>query len=136
MEQWRALQRGWCFGSEGFRDRRMDLACGIVGGRKRASYKGAGLRAHDERQAASLLAAGLDRLGLAPAEVGALKQSDPRKQGLAWLVKTRTVVGDEWIGTRLRMGDRSNVSRAVAAFRAPVGMERKRIRELLHLCTD
>jgi len=79
---------------------------------------------------------GLGRLGLEEAEAVELRQSDPRKQGLAWMVKSRTDVGDEWICRRLRMGDRSNVSRAVAAYRAPMDRERSRISTLLHVCTD
>jgi REP element-mobilizing transposase RayT len=133
---WPALQRGWYVGSEGFRDRLMDLAAGVVLGRKRESYERAALQTHDDRAAARLLAVGLERLELTEAEAARLQQSDPRKQGLAWLVKSRTVVGDQWVCDRLQMGDRSNVSRAVAAYRAPRDRERGRISLLLHVCTD
>jgi hypothetical protein len=83
-----------------------------------------------------LLAVGLGRLGLTERELAGLRQSDPRKQGLAWLLKSRTVVGDEWVCRRLQMGDRSNVSRAVAAYRGRNDRDRARIHRFLHVCTD
>ena len=135
-EEWRKLQRGWYLGSENFRDRLMDRVDGIVAGRKRNSYHGESLRAHDEREAAKLLAAGLDRLGLTAKMVVSLKKTDPRKQALAWLIKTRTVVRDEWLIARLEMGHRSNISRAVSAFRTSAGRERNRLLRVLHTCTD
>ncbi|CAN5461794.1 transposase [soil metagenome] len=135
-ESWRALQRGWYLGSESFRDRLMDKADGLVTGRKRASFHGESLRAHDEREAAQLLAVGLARLGLTEKEAASLKQADPRKQALAWLIKSRTVIKDEWLVDRLRMGHRSNISRAISAFRKREGREHKRLQKLLHICTD
>lgn len=135
-EEWGALQRGWYLGSVSFRDRLMDRADRRVAGRKRASYRGAGLRAHDEREAARLLAAGLAQLGLTEEAASCLKQTDPRKQALVWLIKSRTVMRDEWLGSRLRMGHRSNISRAVSAFRDSESRVHKRLRKLLHICTD
>jgi REP element-mobilizing transposase RayT len=134
--EWRQLQRGWYLGSESFRDRLMDRAAGVVTGRQRASYRAEGLRQHDEREAQRLLAAALTQLGLSLPAVAALKKTDARKQALAWLIKSRTVVGDAWIAARLEMGHRSNVSRAVSAFRAPSDRERRRLQKSLHICTD
>jgi hypothetical protein len=136
VARWRALQRGWYVGSESFRDRLMDLASEAIHGRKRRSYEKPALRSHDDHEATRLLVAGLARLGLSKAEMGSLRQSDPRKQGLAWLLKSRTVVDDEWICRHLQMGDRSNVSRAVAAYRLLKDRDRARIHSLLHVCTD
>ncbi len=134
--QWRMLRRGWYVGSESFRDRLMDKAAGQIAGRKRASYRGEGLRTHDERQARRLLAAGLVRLGLTQRAAAALKQTDPRKQALAWLIKTQTVMRDEWLGQHLSMGHRSNISRAVSVFRSAKTREHEQLRKLLHICTD
>ena len=114
----------------------MDWAASAVAGRRRASYSGAGLRAHDEGEAGRLLARGLEGLGLTLAQAAALKKTDARKQALAWLVKSRTVVGDEWIVARLEMGHRSNVSRAVSAYREPQAAERRKLLKILHTCTD
>lgn len=135
-EEWRDLRRGWYLGSDSFRDRLMDRAGDAIAGRKRASYRAEGLRGHDEKQAARLLTEGLEQLGLTPAAVRSLKQNDVRKQALAWLVKTQTIVEDEWLVRRLQMGHRSNISRAVSALRQSNTREHKRLRKLLHKCTD
>jgi REP element-mobilizing transposase RayT len=136
-EQWRKLRRGWYLGGETFRDRLMDWAAGVTAGRKRSSYQPReSLRAHDEREAARLLAEGLRQLELTLDETVRLRKTDPRKQALVWLVKSRTVVDDEWIGRHLAMGHRSNVSRAVSAFRAPEGSQHRKLQKLLHICTD
>ena len=90
----------------------MDWAAGAMAGRRRASSTGEGRRAHDEGEAGRLLGRGLEGLGLTLSQVAALKKTDARKQALAWLVKSRTMVGDEWIVARLAMGHRSKGSRA------------------------
>lgn len=114
----------------------MDWASGAVRNQKRSSYSGDGLRGHDEAEAANLLQRSLTKLRLTPEQAVALRKADARKQALAWLVKSRTVVGDEWIVAQLAVGHRSNVSRAVAAFRAPRDAQRKKLRKNLHICTE
>jgi hypothetical protein len=134
-EQWRNLRCGWCLGSDGFREKLMDLADGVVNGRKRKSYKREGLLAHDQKEAARLLAWGLAHFGMSAEELIAARKSDAVKQALAWLIKSRTMAGDEWVSEQLGMGDRSNVSRAVAAFRSPTDPLRKRLKRRMHICT-
>jgi hypothetical protein len=136
QEEWKPLRRGWYLGSEEFREKLQDLISVVVKNRKRKSYQGEALRKHDEGEANDLLDRGLKRLGLDRETVMGMKKSDERKQALAWLVKSNTVVGDEWVGRMLCMGDRSNISRAVSRFRK--GKE-KRVAALikkLHKCTD
>ncbi len=100
------------------------------------NYFGEGLRAHDKGEAERLLARGLKGLGLTLAQAAALKKTDARKQALAWLVKSRTMVGDEGIVARLAMGHRSKGSRAVSAYREPPAAERRKLLRILHTCTD
>jgi hypothetical protein len=135
-EEWRNLRRGWCFGSESFRDRLMDRITGVVSGRKRASYRHEGMRRHDESEAGALLLRCLERLKLSAEALACLKQSDPRKQAVAWLIKTRTIAGDEWIMEHMSMGHRSNVGRAVRAFQSPSDSQRRRLRKHLLICAD
>ena len=78
----------------------------------------------------------VEQLGMKAEEVVQAKKNDARKQALAWLIKSRTVAGDQWIVEKLEMGDRSNISRAVAAYRSPTDRERKRLKDMLHICTD
>jgi hypothetical protein len=86
------LRRGWVLGSEEFRDRMSDLASDIISARKRESYSGEEVRRYDETAARQLLARGLDRLGMDLAAIKLLRCSDPRKQALAWLIRTKSIV--------------------------------------------
>jgi hypothetical protein len=69
-------------------------------------------------------------------EARRLRKNDPRKQGLSWLVKTRTGIPDAWICEALDMGDRSNISRAVSAYRQEKTKELRKWKYVLHACTD
>ncbi|MBU1692765.1 MAG: transposase [Verrucomicrobia bacterium] len=133
---WNDLRRGWCVGGAEFRDWLLDRVGERLKGRRRESYRGENLFRHDDRTAESLLLAGLKALGLALGAVQAMKKSAPEKQALLWLVKTKTVVGDEWVVARLNGGHRSNVSRAVRAFSPPADRKRKVLARKLHICTD
>ncbi len=105
-----------------------------MAGRKRHSYAGAALRRHDESEAERRLAQGLAQLGLSLEEAAALRHSDARKQGLARWIKRGTVIADEWLTSRLRMGHRVNISRAVGAYERPRSRAHRRLRDLLHVC--
>ncbi len=62
---------------------------------------------------------GLEGLGLTRAQAVALKKADPRKQALALLMKSHTVVADGWNVARLEMRHRSNKRREITAFFDP-----------------
>ena len=132
----KVLRSGWVLGSEAFRDRMKDLAADIVKGKRRESYTGEEISRHDELAARKLLDRGLDALRIALSDLRLLRQNDPRKQALAWLIRTKTIVADDWITQHLDMGHRSNVSRAVSALRSPTQPPRRRLRRTLHACTD
>jgi len=84
-----------------------------------------------------LLKAGIRALGLAGIkEVKRLRKNDKRKQALVWLVKSRTVVGHEWILDRLEMGHRSNVTRALAGFRNGGERETRCLKAKMSKCAD
>lgn len=85
----KALRRGWCFGSEEFRQRMLERVAGA--GRKPA---GPILAAHNEGEALRLIAAGLKAVGLAGADLKTLPKGDPRKIAVAAVVKRRTIVGN------------------------------------------
>lgn len=135
-EDWKELRRGWFLGGEDFRDKLEQLAAHVVKGRRRQSYTGEMLGRHDVTVATDLLECGLEALQLTLHEAQNLRQNDPRKQALIWLVKSRTVVGDQWIQRILVAGDRSNVSRAVSAYRAEINADVRRWKKHLHKCTD
>lgn len=101
----KALKRGWCFGSEEFRQRVLELA----GGASRKP-KGVVLAAHNEEEARRLVVAGLAAVGLAEADLGSVAKGDPRKIAVAAVVKARTIVGNAWIAQALQMGAATRVS--------------------------
>jgi putative transposase len=130
------LRSGWALGSEVFRERMSELAAAIVKGRRRESYTGEAIRRHDESRAAELLHRGLNLLEIKLPALRMLRQNDRRKQGIAWLIRTTTLASDDWITQHLDMGHRSNVSRAVTAFRSEHDPQIRRIKRRLHVCTD
>ena len=135
-EEWQAIRRGWYFGSGEFRETLEELAGKAVEGLRRESFTGEALRKRDAAEALRVLNAGLKSLGMGRDEMRSLRKNDPRKQGLSWLVKTRTGIPDAWICEALDMGDRSNISRAVSAYRQEKTKEIRTWKHVLHVCTD
>ena len=103
-----AIRRGWVLGSQAFRERMEELDSARVKTRKRESYAADGLRRHDRRHAELLLKAALKQLGVGIEQMRAMRKNNLRKTATAWLLKSRTSVGNRWICETLRMGHRSN----------------------------
>ncbi|MBN2161667.1 MAG: transposase [Pontiellaceae bacterium] len=109
--QWGKIRRGWCFGSEQFRDDLLERLDGVIGSQgRRESFSGEEVRAHDEAEAVRLLEAGLRILGLKPSGLADMRKNAPEKQVLAWLLRSRTVVANQWITEHLHCGHSCNVS--------------------------
>mgnify|MGYP000358370454 CR=1 FL=1 len=130
------LRRGWYLGGEKFKEGLEKMAVKVVKGRRRDWYGGEGLRNHDEQEANRLVFSGLEKMGLKLSEIRKLKQNDIRKQGLAWLIKTRTVVKDSWIQEKLEMGHRINISRAVKTYRNGEKEPVRKLKRILFKCAD
>ncbi|VGO20675.1 transposase [Pontiella sulfatireligans] len=135
-EEWKELRRGWYLGGDLFRDELMERADLSVQGRKRESYRNEGMRRHDESEALRLLSQAITELQTSLSDLKGMKQSDPVKQAVAWWVKSRSVIGDEWLCNRLNMGARSNIHRAVARYRKESDAGVRAIKEKLTLCSD
>jgi putative transposase len=133
--EWRMLRRGWYCGGDGFRDWLMERADAAVAGKKRSSFEAAGMRGHDEKEAGRLLDRALQLFEISMEDLRALRQSDVRKQAVAWWIKSRTVVGDAWICRELQMGNRVNVSRAVKRYRILRDAESRKCGKMF-ICTD
>ena len=69
-------------------------------------------------------------------EVKGLAKNDERKQALAWLLKSHTVVGHEWVIESLNMGHRSNVTRAVSRFQKAEGSQIRKLKRKMIKCAD
>ena len=133
-EDLKELRRGWFIGGEAFRERLQTEVDKVVDGKKRQSYSGEELRGRDEREAGRLLEKGLEVLRIE--EVKGLAKNDERKQALAWLLKSHTVVGHEWVIESLNMGHRSNVTRAVSRFQKAEGSQIRKLKRKMIKCAD
>jgi REP element-mobilizing transposase RayT len=106
-----ALSRGWCLGSESFRERVLRL-WEAKNAERKAPEMDASLRLdHGKEQASQLLREGLSWWGLQEDELAGLKKSDPRKVALATLIRRKTTVPNQWIADALHLGHVSRVSR-------------------------
>ena len=104
-EAWEKIRRGWVFGSDRFRDEMLDRLNGIIGVRgKRESFDGIGTRMHDEREATKVLEAGMRTLSIDEPALKQMKKGCMEKCCLAWIVRKKTCVSNEWIKQRLHMG--------------------------------
>jgi putative transposase len=136
--EWRQIRGGWYLGGAQFRDCLEELADRAVRGKRRASFDHSGLQGHDERVALEWLRRALSALGMKESELAALRPSDPRKQAVVWLLRSRTVVSGAWLDNRLTVGHASNISRAVLAYRGmPADRVRRRLKKIiLQVCKD
>jgi REP element-mobilizing transposase RayT len=111
-EDLQAMRKGWCFGSETFRNRMLTLfEAGDDSGERSADVDGGFARDHGVGTAAQLVLESLKIIGLKRSELDNLLKNDPRKIAVAILVKSRTVVSNRWLADELRMGSPSRVSR-------------------------
>ena len=111
--EWKAIRRGWYLGGASFREEMVEQIEEKIGGKKRDSYSGEGVKGHDEKAARALLAKGMGALKTDIEEVKSWKTTDVRKQALTWLIRSSTLASGEWISVQLGMGHRSNISRAM-----------------------
>jgi hypothetical protein len=103
------VRRGWCLGREGFRERLIEMVDKVIQGKRKETYRGDEIQAHDEAEAGRLLGVGLKTLGLKEQELDRMAKGAQEKQVLAWWLRNKTVVSREWISQKLEMGDVSRV---------------------------
>ena len=110
------LRRGWCFGTEEFKERMSGLLSDQINSgknyRRENGYDGRQLGGHDEIAAAAWIEAGLDCLDLTRDDLRLMRKMDPRKAMITRLIRRHTSMGLEWIAAQLHMGVRSSVTRA------------------------
>lgn len=129
-ERWADIRRGWCFGSDDFRDRMVESLDGVLDGKRRTSFAGDQTRQHDTLKAERLVVAGLKNLGLKESDLKTLRKGDPRKKVIAWSVRKNTSVRNDWIAERLIMGTSSNLPRHVREVETADKGELRRLREM------
>jgi putative transposase len=108
------LRRGWCLGSESFRERMLRLLDQIAEKRpKRRSARDARVRReHGEEEARRLVTAALDRLEMRREDLASMRKGDSRKLAITALVRQRTTVSNTWLAENLHLGHASRVSQA------------------------
>jgi REP element-mobilizing transposase RayT len=119
----KALRRGWCFGSEKFRETIMEK---LQSSQEHRVSNGAIGRSHNEKEAEKLIVAALKEMGIMPGDLEKLPKGSAQKIAIATVVKQRTAVTNAWLAERLNMGAATRVSRYCGSF-----SERDDIKELI-----
>lgn len=111
------VERGWCFGTEEFREK-MSLLVGDtktdVGSSlsKANGYTGKQTNDHAEATARRWITRGLEELGLSHDDLKTINKTDWRKAMIVRTIRKHSSVKLEWIAKELNMGVRSGVTRA------------------------
>jgi hypothetical protein len=109
------LRRGWCFGSQEFRElieERMNDLAAKKNYRMENGFQREQLRGHGEKAAQEMIEQGLAILELAREDLTKMRKLDIKKAMLVRLLRKQTSMPLEWIAKELTMGVRSSVSRA------------------------
>ncbi len=110
-----AIRRGWCFGSDGFREKMVELLDSKLEGggyRTENGYSGSEMRDRSEVSARRWIREGMGVLGMSSGELTDCRKMDVRKAMLARLVRRHSRMTLDWIARELEMGVRSSVTRA------------------------
>jgi putative transposase len=99
-EEWRAVRRGWCLGSEEFRQRLLEEMHGRTG----VHHGGQERRESEEAWAERLLAEELARRRWSAEELARRRKGDGQKVKMALRLRRETVMTLPWIAQRLHMG--------------------------------
>lgn len=103
---YRQLRRGWCLGSEEFRQELLAAAVERVG----PSHYGSDRHESGEEKARRIVAEELRRLGWDEEELQRRRKGDKEKVKLAGRLRRETTVSLKWIAKRLQMGSWTYVS--------------------------
>jgi hypothetical protein len=120
------FQRGWYFGSDAFREKLAKLlgpSMADLSAERQKGYSGDQIRDHGQREAERLIK--LAEQVLEVAEWTELAKGDWRKGLVAGLIRSRSLVPNDWIAERLQMGARNTVSRTVRHAREHLKADRE-----------
>jgi len=99
-QEWKAVRRGWCLGSQEFRQALLEQ----MQGRSGPHHGGEERRETEEAWAKQLLAEELKRRRWTLAELARRRKGDAQKLKLARRLRQETTMTLHWIAQRLNMG--------------------------------
>ena len=99
-QEWKPVRRGWCLGSDQFRDRMLELIDGQMGDHHSGEMK----RESAEAKAERIIAEELKRLGWTQADLHLRLKTDPCKIAIATRLRKETILPIKWIAERLHLG--------------------------------
>jgi len=112
-EEFKPLERGWCLGSEEFRQELL----ASMSEKTRATHYGMERREGQEVKAGRLLREEMDRLGWDEAALRQAGKGDERKVRMAARLRKETTMSLKWIAQNLEMGSWTHVSNLLGARR-------------------
>jgi len=100
------VRRGWCLGSEAFRQEMLERMEGQLG----EAHAGELRRESAQARAERIIAEELGRLGWTDAQLRERRKSDPAKLALAARLRRETTLTVGWIAQRLHLGTRKSAA--------------------------
>jgi hypothetical protein len=99
-EELKPLRRGWCLGSEQFRQEMLERMDGKLG----ENHSGELHRETAEQKANRIVSEELSRRGWTESDLAARRRSDPDKLAIAVRVRNETTLPVKWIAARVQIG--------------------------------
>ena len=107
--QYKAVRRGWCLGSPGFRDQLLERMAGGMGEHPGGKERQETAVAVAER----IVGEELQRLGWSEADLANRRKGDAGKVAIARRLRRESTMTLRWIAQRLGMGSASMVTHAL-----------------------
>src|ERR1035438_3435462 len=99
-EALKPLRRGWCLGSEQFRQAMLERMDGKLG----ENHSGELHRETAEQKANRILSEELSRRGWTESDLAARRRSDPDKLAIAVRLRNETTLPVQWVAARVQIG--------------------------------
>jgi putative transposase len=112
-KEFKPVERGWCVGSQEFRQELLAFAAGRLG----PTHYGSERREAQEDKANRLLREEMGRLGWDQETLRQARKGDKRKVRLAVRIRKETTMSLKWIARHLSMGSWTHVSNLLGATR-------------------
>ena len=113
-DEFKAIRRGWCLGSETFRNELLESAHT----RATESHHAETRQETTEQKARRILNEELDKLGWTGAELAGRPKGDTRKIRIAQRLRAETAVTLKWIAAELNMGTWTHVANRLQKVKA------------------